>query len=155
MPALQVRDFPDDLYEMLKASAKANHRSLAQQTVAFVERGLRDERLSARYGGAYDMGIAPSAHEAAMRARLVNPFNPFVGTGLEIEPEEVIEARKEKRRRLRKRIAELNAKWDGPKPTTEEVVQMIREDRDHRGDDVMADIEEHLEARRRESNDSA
>ena len=40
MPALQVRDFPDDLYEKLKACAAMEHRSVAQQTVALVEEGL-------------------------------------------------------------------------------------------------------------------
>lgn len=47
MPALQVRDFPDDLYEQLKVCAAREHRSIAQQTVAFVEQGVR------QYGGDY------------------------------------------------------------------------------------------------------
>ena len=41
MPALQVRDFPDGLYASLKALAAAEHRSVAQQTIALVEEGLR------------------------------------------------------------------------------------------------------------------
>ncbi len=40
MPALQVRDFPDDLYEKLKFCASRNHRSMAQQTIAYVEQGM-------------------------------------------------------------------------------------------------------------------
>ena len=40
MPALQVRDFPDDLYEQLKASAASQHRSIAQQTIVAVEQML-------------------------------------------------------------------------------------------------------------------
>lgn len=40
MPALQVRDFPDDLYEKLKAVAQREHRSIAQQTIVAVERGI-------------------------------------------------------------------------------------------------------------------
>ena len=47
MPALQVRDFPEDLYEQLKVCAAREHRSIAQQTVAFVEQGIR------QYGGDY------------------------------------------------------------------------------------------------------
>ena len=43
MPALQVRDFPEDLYEELRAAAVRNHRSIAQQTIAYVEAGLRGE----------------------------------------------------------------------------------------------------------------
>lgn len=44
MPALQVRDFPEDLYEQLKVCAAREHRSIAQQTVAFVEQGIRQYR---------------------------------------------------------------------------------------------------------------
>ena len=40
MPALQVRDFPDDLYERLKACAALEHRSVAQQAIIAVERML-------------------------------------------------------------------------------------------------------------------
>lgn len=36
MTALQVRDFPTELYEELRAYASANHRSMAQQTIAAV-----------------------------------------------------------------------------------------------------------------------
>lgn len=41
MPALQVRDFPQDLYDGLKRCAEAEHRSLAQQTIQAVEEMLR------------------------------------------------------------------------------------------------------------------
>lgn len=41
MPALQVRDFPDDLYEELRLSAQQDHRSIAQQTIVAVEEYLR------------------------------------------------------------------------------------------------------------------
>ena len=37
MPALQVRDFPEDLYEKLKVLAAREHRSVAQQTIVAVE----------------------------------------------------------------------------------------------------------------------
>ena len=40
MPALQGRDFPDDLYEQLKAYAASQHRSIAQQTIVAVEQML-------------------------------------------------------------------------------------------------------------------
>lgn len=51
MPALQVRDFPADLYEQLKTSSERNHRSMAQQTVAFVEQGLMKEGDTAGLAG--------------------------------------------------------------------------------------------------------
>lgn len=47
MPALQVKDFPDDLYAKLKECAARNHRSMSQQTVAYVGRGWRARVLRA------------------------------------------------------------------------------------------------------------
>lgn len=43
MPALQVRDFPEDVYEQLRLCAERNHRSIAQQTIVAVEEMLRGE----------------------------------------------------------------------------------------------------------------
>lgn len=40
MPALQVRDLPQDVYEGLKDCARNEHRSLAQQTIRAVEEML-------------------------------------------------------------------------------------------------------------------
>jgi hypothetical protein len=40
MPALQVRDFPADLYEELKTRAKRENRSLSQQTIVAVREHL-------------------------------------------------------------------------------------------------------------------
>lgn len=36
MPALQVRDFPEDTYQRLKEYAASQHRSIAQQTIVAV-----------------------------------------------------------------------------------------------------------------------
>jgi plasmid stability protein len=40
MPALQVRDFPADLYEKLKVRAKHESRSLSQQTIVALREHL-------------------------------------------------------------------------------------------------------------------
>ena len=40
MPTLQVRDLEQDLYDRLAAVAKQERRSIAQQTIVFIERGL-------------------------------------------------------------------------------------------------------------------
>lgn len=40
MPTLQVRGLEQDLYDRLCAVAKSEHRSIAQQTVVFIEQGL-------------------------------------------------------------------------------------------------------------------
>ncbi len=47
MPALQVRDFPEDLYEKLKVLAAREHRSVAQQTIVAVEAMVSGEGASA------------------------------------------------------------------------------------------------------------
>jgi len=43
MPALQIRDLPDDLYERLKRLSEREHRSLAGQATVLLERALSDE----------------------------------------------------------------------------------------------------------------
>jgi hypothetical protein len=45
MPLLQVRDFPQDIYERLKYEAKQQHRSIAQHTIILIKKGL-DEDVS-------------------------------------------------------------------------------------------------------------
>ena len=47
MPALQVRDFPEDLYEKLKVLAAREHRSVAQQTIVAVEAMVSGETKAA------------------------------------------------------------------------------------------------------------
>jgi len=43
MPALQVRDFPDQLYEELRLCAKHEYRSIAQQTIVIIQDYLSRE----------------------------------------------------------------------------------------------------------------
>lgn len=43
MPFLQVRDIPDHLYRLLAEQAEKERRSLAQQAVAVLARGLEVE----------------------------------------------------------------------------------------------------------------
>jgi plasmid stability protein len=40
MPSLQVRELPEHIYRKLVAEAEKEHRSLAQQAVAVLARGL-------------------------------------------------------------------------------------------------------------------
>ena len=40
MALLQVRNFPDEMYETIAVMAKNERRSIAQQTVLIIERGL-------------------------------------------------------------------------------------------------------------------
>lgn len=43
MPTVQVRDVPDHIYRLLAEQAKRERRSLAQQVVAVLARGLQVE----------------------------------------------------------------------------------------------------------------
>jgi len=43
MPLLQVRDFPKEIYEIVKVKALQEHRSIAQQTIISIKDGLVDE----------------------------------------------------------------------------------------------------------------
>jgi len=41
MPSLQVRDLPEHIYQKLQQNAEAEHRSLAQQAVITLAKGLK------------------------------------------------------------------------------------------------------------------
>lgn len=43
MPAIQIRDVPDPIYRKLVEAAKRERRSLAQQTLEVIARGLNAE----------------------------------------------------------------------------------------------------------------
>jgi len=43
MPLLQVRDFPDDLYDTLSQTAKNDNRSIAQETIVLLRRALAQQ----------------------------------------------------------------------------------------------------------------
>ena len=40
MPALQVKDFPDDIYEQLRVVAAEENRSISQQTLVIIKEFL-------------------------------------------------------------------------------------------------------------------
>jgi plasmid stability protein len=46
MPSLQVRELPEPIYRKLAAEADKEHRSLSQQAIAVLARGLDDLRKS-------------------------------------------------------------------------------------------------------------
>jgi len=43
MPLLQVRDFPDDIYQEITFEAKRQNRTIAQQTIVLIKKGLGGE----------------------------------------------------------------------------------------------------------------
>ena len=43
MPLLQVRDFPADIYQEISFEARRQNRTIAQQTIVLIKRGLGEE----------------------------------------------------------------------------------------------------------------
>ena len=43
MPLLQVQDFPEDIYEEITSEALRQHRTIAQQTIVLIKKGLGEE----------------------------------------------------------------------------------------------------------------
>ena len=115
MPALQVRDFPDDLYEKLKACAAMEHRSVAQQTVALVEEGLSARGASHYWDGAELRRLRPE---------------PQI---FDFDTEAARAARIEKRKALFAEFEKL-PKFTVPDtfPSTAELIRQGREERDQR-----------------------
>lgn len=112
MPALQVRDFPDDLYEQLKAYAASQHRSIAQQTIVAVEQML-EAADAQHYWDGHDL------HRLERRPRY-----------FDFDTEAKRAARIERRKELFAEIDKME--WSGPQPTADEIVAMINEGREER-----------------------
>jgi len=43
MPLLQVRDFPEDIYAEITFEASRQNRTIAQQTIVLIKKGLQEE----------------------------------------------------------------------------------------------------------------
>ena len=84
MPALQVRDFPLDVYERLKEQAKRDRRSVSQEVIHFVETCLDDLERTDTF---------------RMHGRTYHETQAAWLRHLEEDPEEIAK-RAEKRRRL-------------------------------------------------------
>ena len=123
MPALQVRDFPEDLYEELKNAADRDRRSIAQQTTYLVEQALHRH---------------PAQQTAGYPASGSLPAEGLLNPGRVYETEASRQARIEKRRGVFARIDRLpeTILYDAPDPAV--VVRQMREERD---DQLMEAIE--------------
>lgn len=133
MPALQVRELPEDLYEQLKESARRERRSLAQQTTVLLRRGLAAGEVSA----AGDGEMWPERGGGSCCSSVGGVYS-HADTIFERE------RRIAKRKELFRAIDETNrkAKKGRRRLTDAEIVAMIREDRDHgHNDDYTALLE--------------
>lgn len=130
MPALQVRDFPATLYDELKRYAAANHRSIAQQTIIAVEEMLATQSFLEEEGRRVNRSACKSRVEIGEAVSI---------PGLTDQTSSSKARRVERRKRLFKDFDEIA--WTGPEPSTEDIVQMVREGRDHLSDRALRALE--------------
>ena len=119
MPALQVRDFPDELYEQLKAYAASQHRSVAQQTIVAVEQMLEAADAQHYWDGR-------ELHRLERRSR-----------DLDYDTEAERAARIEKRKALFAEIAKNKANYPDDMPSAVEMVHEGRRERDRQISDSL------------------
>ena len=114
MPALQVKDFPADLYEELRVCAQSQDRSISQQTTHILRSYLRAYRWE---DGAVEWIAQPAQRPASTgRQQLQNVDTP--------------EARAERHRRVFEEIDAL-PKFEVPDdfPSAAEIVREMRDER--------------------------
>ena len=118
MPALQVKDFPSDLYEELRECAVAQDRSISQQTVRIVREYLIAYRQA-------DCAVAPATD---------SPVRPIpMQRGAEALKPEISEDRFDRRKKVFEAIDAL-PQFEVPLDFSEpaELVRNMREERDAR-----------------------
>ncbi len=113
MPALQVRDLPEDLYEDLKACAESEHRSIAQQTIVAIEEMLQNRKDPGRK-------------------------SVFTAPIIQFETQAEKEERLRRRQEVFKKMEELP--WRGPVPTSDDIIKTIHEGREERTNRILASI---------------
>lgn len=142
MPALQVRDFPEDLYDQLKACAARNYRSVAQQTIAYVEQGMAMESggecyWDGRGGGEHQWDGRDGWNSWSSRFLHRPARSNMIDFGTERERQERIERRRE----IFTRIHALNEGVSGSKPTADEIVGLVHECRRERGRQISSSLD--------------
>lgn len=70
MPTVQVRDFPQALFERLQRTAEEEHRSVPQQVIAITESYIAEKGRDARAGAA--QGYRKPSNREALFERLEN-----------------------------------------------------------------------------------
>ena len=121
MPALQVKDFPQDLYDELKACAAKEDRSISQQTVHILRDYLRAYR---QWANRSDWEVIPKNSES------FSAYQDRTMTRCESEEAER-QARIEKRKKIFEKIEKASS-FDLPEEYSSEaeLVHGMREERD-------------------------
>lgn len=116
MPALQVKDFPSDLYEELRDCAAANDRNISQQTIRILREYLKVYKQA---GGSANWVVRPSIEQ------------PEKVSESRKQREDVIAERIERRKRIFEQIhamPKIEIPDDFPEPA--ELIRQMREERD-------------------------
>ena len=139
MPALQVRDLPEDTYERLVRCASEEHRSLAQQTIAILESYLskRESEHSTEFNPAAFQSIGTGEHgtrdsSSSATDYASHAFTPFKANGITylVRPDETQEQRSARKKKLFASIAEkAEAGTYTGLPPAGDIVQQVRTDR--------------------------
>lgn len=131
MPALQVKDFPDDLYEELRECAAQECRSVSQQTIYGLREFLR-------------------MHKAYQSVKNALWAAPYLTDLLEDKERQEPQERAKRRCELLKQIRELgpaNIPSDFPDPA--ELIREMREERTNQILEAVGDLDKirEMEAR--------
>ena len=103
MPALQVKDFPPQLYESLRRCAAEEDRSIAQQTVHILRVYLADRAVRDRLG---EEGPTPSRREQALER--LRAWGPLEVHG---EVPDVVSVVRQSRDERESQLGEVLAQW--------------------------------------------
>ena len=83
MSSLQVRELPENIYSLLKRRAEAEHRSIAQDAIAFLAKGL-------------ERSISPKVRRTKLLQNIAEESGLSGGTVSKLDPVEVIRQDRER-----------------------------------------------------------
>ena len=83
MSSLQVRELPENIYSLLKRRAEAEHRSIAQEAIALLAKGL-------------DTSISPKERRHKLLQKIAEESGLSDGTVSKLDPVELIHKDRER-----------------------------------------------------------
>ena len=83
MSSLQVRELPENIYSLLKRRAEAEHRSIAQEAIVLLAKGL-------------DTSISPKVRRTKLLQKIAEEPGLSGGTVSKLDPVELIREDRER-----------------------------------------------------------
>ena len=83
MSSLQVRELPENIYSLLKRRAEAEHRSIAQEAIALLAKGL-------------ETSISPKVRRHKLLQKIAEDDGLNSGTAAKLDPVEMIHEDRER-----------------------------------------------------------